>query len=224
MSPPISYEEDEELSDEQIQQLLEEAKGRLTASAEHDRRISARAQSSGHLIPRLQTITPHAPYIHEKDGIAIADPKLLISAEQRKLAESLPTIEPASSSKKMNDQLTAGPAWFDMPKTVVTDQLKRDLQLLEMRSVLDPHRHYKKDSRKGKVPTFSQVGTVIEGPTEWYSGRINKKDRAKNFVEEAMTTERDNGRFKRKYAEIQDKKTSGKKAHYKKLMAKRKKS
>lgn len=123
-----------------------------------------------------------------------------------------------------NDQLTAGPAWFDMPKTVVTDQLKRDLQLLEMRSVLDPHRHYKKDSRKGKVPTFSQVGTVIEGPTEWYSGRINKKDRAKNFVEEAMTTERDNGRFKRKYAEIQDKKTSGKKAHYKKLMAKRKKS
>jgi hypothetical protein len=100
-SPPISYEEDEELSDEQIQQLLEEAKARLTASAEHDQRVSARAQSSGRLIPRLQTITPHAPYIHEKDGIAIADPKLLISAEQRKLAESLPTIEPAGSSKKM---------------------------------------------------------------------------------------------------------------------------
>jgi hypothetical protein len=108
-----------------------------------------------------------------------------------------------------------------MPKTVVTDQLKRDLQLLEMRSVLDPHRHYKKDSRKGKVPTFSQTGTVIEGPTEWYSGRLNKKERAKNFVEEAMVVEKENGRFKRKYGEIQEKKTSGRKAHDKKLMAKR---
>ena len=108
-----------------------------------------------------------------------------------------------------------------MPKTVVTDQLKRDLQLLEMRSVLDPHRHYKKESRKGKVPIFSQLGTVIEGPTEWYSSRLNKKDRSKNFVEEALATEQDSGRFKRKYGEIQDKKTSGKKTHYKKLMAKR---
>ena len=127
----------------------------------------------------------------------------------------------ANNSDLQNDQLTAGPAWFDMPKTVVTDQLKRDLQLLEMRSVLDPHRHYKKDSRKGKLPTFSQVGTVIEGPTEWYSSRLNKKDWAKNFVEEAMVTEKDSGRFKRKYGEIQDKKTSGKKAHYQKVMAKR---
>ena len=93
-----------------------------------------------------------------------------------------------------------------------------------MRPVLDAHRHWKKDSRKGKVPTFSQVGTVIEGPTEWYSSRINKKDRAKNFVEEAMAVERDNGRFKRKYGEIQEAKMSGKKTHYKKLMAKRKKS
>ncbi len=92
-----------------------------------------------------------------------------------------------------------------------------------MRSVLDPHRHYKKDSRKGKVPSFSQVGTVIQGPTEWYSSRINLKDRARNFVEETMTTEQESGRFKRKYDEIQVGKTSGKKAHYKSMMCKRKK-
>lgn len=92
-----------------------------------------------------------------------------------------------------------------------------------MRSVLDPHRHYKKSARKGKIPSFSQTGTVIEGATEFYSGRINKKDRSKNFVEEAMKTENESGRFKRKYNEIQDAKTSGKKAHYKKLMQKRQK-
>lgn len=105
----------------------------------------------------------------------------------------------------------------------MTTALKRDLQLIEMRNVLDPHRHYKKNTRKGKVPTFSHVGTVIEGPTEWYSGRINKKDRSKNFVEEEMRQEQESGRFKRRYAEIQDAKTSGKKAHYKKVLAKRKK-
>jgi hypothetical protein len=105
----------------------------------------------------------------------------------------------------------------------LTPQLKRDLQLIEMRSVLDPHRHYKQTPGKNKVPAFSQVGTVIEGPTEWYSSRINRKDRAKNFVEEAMVGERETGRFKRKYNEIQEKKTSGKKAYYKSLMEKRKK-
>jgi len=122
-----------------------------------------------------------------------------------------------------NDQTDAGSQWFNLPKTELTSSLKRDLQLIEMRNVLDPHRHYKKNTRKGKVPTFSQVGTVVEGPTEWYSGRINRKDRTKNFVEEEMRNEQQSGRFKRKYNEIQDTKTSGKKAHYKKLQEKRKK-
>jgi hypothetical protein len=63
---------------------------------------------------------------------------------------------------------------------------------------------------------------VVQGPTEWYSSRINKKDRAKNFVEETMVIEQDSDRFKRKYDEIQASKTSGKKAHYKSLTAKRK--
>ena len=118
----------------------------------------------------------------------------------------------------------AGPEFYHMPKTVLADQLKRDISLLQLRSVLDPHRHYKKNnSKKSKVPPFSQTGTVIEGPTEFFSSRINKKDRAKNFVEEAMTTERETGRFKRKYDEIQTSKTSGKKGHYKGLMKKRRK-
>jgi hypothetical protein len=85
-----------------------------------------------------------------------------------------------------------------------------------------PRRHYKKDNGRGKLPPFSQVGTVVQGPTEWYSSRITKKDRAKNFVEETMAVEQDTGRFKRKYDEIQGSKTSGKKTHYKSLKAKRK--
>jgi hypothetical protein len=99
MNPPMPHDEDEELSDEQIQQLLEEAKQRLITSAD-EQRVPARRQQSGRSIPRLQTTTNHAPYIREKDGIATADPKLLISEEQRKLAETLRPIEPAGTSQK----------------------------------------------------------------------------------------------------------------------------
>ena len=108
-----------------------------------------------------------------------------------------------------------------MPKTELTPELKRDLQLLQMRNVLDPHRHYK-SSGKGKIPAFSQTGTVIEGPTDFYSARLNKRERKQTFAEEIVAGEKENGRFKRKYNEIQEAKTSGKKAHYKKLKEQRK--
>ena len=90
-----------------------------------------------------------------------------------------------------------------------------------MRGVLDPKRHYKKEGTKLKVPEFSQVGTIIEGPTEVFSGRLSSKDRKRTFVEEVMNTEKASGRFKNKYGEIQAAKTSGKKAHYKALKEKR---
>jgi hypothetical protein len=91
-----------------------------------------------------------------------------------------------------------------------------------MRSVLDPHRHYKKTPGRKKVPAFSQVGTVIQGSTEWYSSRINKKERRHTLVQEALAAEQQTGNFKKKYRQIQEKKTSGKKAHYKSLLEKRK--
>lgn len=122
---------------------------------------------------------------------------------------------------KQKKKATAGSRWFNMPKTDLTPELKRDLQILKMRNVLDPHRHYKKDNGKMKAPEFSQVGTVIEGPTEYYSGRVSNKDRKRTFVEEVLAGEQETGRFKRKYGDVQAKKTSGKKAFYNALKAKR---
>lgn len=103
----------------------------------------------------------------------------------------------------------------------MTPELKRDLQLIRMRSVLDPKRHYKKENGKAKPPEYSQVGTIIEGPTEFFSNRITKKDRKKNFVEETLALERGTKRFQAKYRDIQANKTSGKKSFYKDLQAKR---
>lgn len=116
---------------------------------------------------------------------------------------------------------TAGPQWFDMPRTDLSDlAVKRDLQLLKARNVLDPHLHYKKD--KSGLPTYSQMGTVIEGPTEVYSARINKKDRKCTMLEEILADGSNRKRFKNKYNEIQKSKQSGKKEFYKKLKEQRK--
>jgi hypothetical protein len=110
--------------------------------------------------------------------------------------------------------------WYNLPKTDLTPQLKRDLQLLNMRAVLDPKRMYRKQG-KFKVPEYSQVGVLVEGPTEFFGGRVQKKERKRTFVEEALTAESQTGRFKKRYGEVQASKTSGKKSFYKALKAKR---
>jgi hypothetical protein len=92
-----------------------------------------------------------------------------------------------------------------------------------MRDVLDPKRFYKKDSSKPQIPEFSQVGTIIEGPTEYFTGRLSNKERKRTLVEEILAGEKETGRFKSKYNQIQEAKTSGKKEHYKKIKALRKK-
>ena len=108
-----------------------------------------------------------------------------------------------------------------MPRTDLTTDLKRDLQLIKMRNVLDPHRHYKKESGKMQPPEHSQVGTIIEGPTEFFSGRIENKKRKRTLVEEVLAGEQETKRFKKKYGELQSRKSSGKKAFYKSMKAKR---
>ena len=113
---------------------------------------------------------------------------------------------------------SAGEQWFDLPKTNLTPQIKRDLQVIRMGSVLGPHRRYKKDNSEPAVPESSQVGTIEEGPTECFSARIPENDRYKTLAETVMADEKDSGRMKRKYAEIQDKKTSGKRGSYRKMI------
>ncbi|KAH7037820.1 Fcf2 pre-rRNA processing-domain-containing protein [Microdochium trichocladiopsis] len=115
----------------------------------------------------------------------------------------------------------AGAKWFNMPKTNLTPELKRELQLIKMRDTLDSKRFYKKDSARSAVPEYSQVGTMIEGPTEYFSARMTKKERKRTLVDEVLDQERATKKLKAKYNEIQTAKMSGKKGHYKKMMQKR---
>ncbi|KAJ5246933.1 hypothetical protein N7468_001916 [Penicillium chermesinum] len=214
-----SSQDDLDLTENQIQQLLLEAEGRLRGS---DVSISQGSEISSLRIPKLSSGSTFEPYVHQGDDIATVDSAQLVDSKHRELSNSLhlPQVEESNKGKA---KATAGPEWFNLPRTEMTPEFKRDLQLLRMRSVLDPKRHYKKESAKAKAPEFSQVGTIIEGPTEFFRGRIAKKDRKKTFVAEAMALERENGRFRSKYDDIQQSKQSGKKAFYNNLRAKRNK-
>ena len=114
-----------------------------------------------------------------------------------------------------------GSDWFNLPRTDLTPEIKRDIQLLKMRSVLDPKRHYKKENIKARAPEHFQTGTLIEGPTEFFSSRLLNKDRKRSFIDEVLAAEDSTGRFKSKYNDIQTSATSGKKGFYKALKAKR---
>lgn len=54
---------------------------------------------------------------------------------------------------------TKGSNWFNMPATEVTDEVKSDLEILQMRSVLDPKHFYKKNDLT-VLPKYFQVSML----------------------------------------------------------------
>lgn len=89
-----------------------------------------------------------------------------------------------------------------------------------MRSLLDPKQQ--KKTLRASAPDYSQVGEIIEGPTEFYSARLTRKERKRTLLDETMR-EQDTTKLQTKYAGIQRSKTSGKKAFYQNVVAQRRK-
>ncbi|KAE8410359.1 Fcf2 pre-rRNA processing-domain-containing protein [Aspergillus pseudocaelatus] len=218
----INAHEEVDITDHDIEQLLFEAEGRLRAQDVNSTNIPATREVSGdrpqHTSLRLSSDCSLQPYVLQKGDLATIDITRVKNVQDAN--NGLGNKEPKQPEVK-KDKPTAGSNWFHLPQTDLTPELKRDLQLLRMRSVLDPKRHYKKENGKAQPPKYSQVGTIIEGRTEFFSARIAKKDRKKTFVEEVLDQERYNRRFESKYREIQTSKQSGKKSFYKHLQAKR---
>eukprot|EP00744_Colponema_vietnamica_P005100 GILI01007504.1.p1 GENE.GILI01007504.1~~GILI01007504.1.p1 ORF type:complete len:167 (+),score=58.80 GILI01007504.1:107-607(+) len=129
--------------------------------------------------------------------------------------------ESIHKKKKKEVEDTAGKDWFNMPATPITPELKQDLTALKLRAFYDPKRFYKKDSGKA-LPKYFQIGTVVEGAGEFYSSRLTNKERKGRLVDELLTDEKVKNYTKRKFREIDEKKRSGGKGHYKKKISKRK--
>jgi hypothetical protein len=73
--------------------------------------------------------------------------------------------------------------WFDLPEPEMTPELKRDLQLLKLRGTWDPKRFYKSNDTT-KLPKHFAIGTVVEGAAEFFSARVNRKDRHQSITGE----------------------------------------
>ncbi|KAM0699649.1 hypothetical protein Q7P36_000652 [Cladosporium allicinum] len=213
----------EDLTDEQMEEMLAQATTRLREKEESAMFKTEAPQK--YTFPKMNAGDLEKPYVVTKGHIAEADKARLIDEKYRQTGSLIRKVEDPVTARKLAEEkkkATAGTQWYNLPRTDLTPELKRDLQLLKMRNVLDPHRHYKKDGGKMQAPEYSQVGTVIQGPTEYLSARIQNKDRKRTLVEEVLAGEQQSGRFKKKYAEVQTKKGSGKKAFYKDLKAQRK--
>jgi hypothetical protein len=80
---------------------------------------------------------------------------------------------------------TAGKSWFGLPATAITDEVKRDLRVLRLRSTFDTKTFYKKFDTT-KFPKYFHLGTVVEGAADFYGGRMAKRDRKSSLAEEVM--------------------------------------
>ncbi|CAH1175868.1 unnamed protein product [Phaedon cochleariae] len=113
--------------------------------------------------------------------------------------------------RKKEREKTKGKKWYGLPATEMTEEIKNDLEVLQMRSVLDPKHFYKKNDLK-VLPKYFQVGKVMDSSVDFYSSRIPKKLRKKTLVGELLADAQFQKYNKRKYKEIIEEKQ---KTHYK---------
>ncbi|TPX38873.1 hypothetical protein SeLEV6574_g07551 [Synchytrium endobioticum] len=123
------------------------------------------------------------------------------------VAAPIPSLSEAKQCEKESEKMktsTAGPSWFNLPAPDITPEIRQDLMILKNRSVLDPKRFYKREDKSRKeLPKYFQIGTIIEGPTEFFSSRIPRKQRKQHIVDELLEDAESRQYFKKKFTELQ---------------------
>lgn len=110
---------------------------------------------------------------------------------------------------KLEASKTKGDKWFNMPATELTEEVQRDLEVIQMRSVLDPKHFYKKNDLKA-LPKYFQVGKVLPNPLDHYNERHERSSKKKTIVDELMADAQFQRFNKRKYTEtVEEKKRNG---------------
>merc|ERR1712179_796358 len=117
---------------------------------------------------------------------------------------ALAVIKPHIGKKKMKKlekEKTKGSDWYNMPALEMTEERQRDLELLQMRGVLDPKRFYKKNA-SDNLPKYYQIGTIVDSAADFYTDRVPQKDRKQTMVDELLADAEFKKFQKRKYVEI----------------------
>lgn len=111
-----------------------------------------------------------------------------------------------------------------MPATEITEELRQDMEIIQMRSVLNPTHFYKKNDLK-TLPKYFQVGTVLPSALDRYNDRDTRVNKKKSLVDELLEDAQFQQFNKRKYGEVMaEKSKSGYRKAFKKMKKSKKKS
>ncbi|XP_068222955.1 U3 small nucleolar RNA-associated protein 6 homolog [Palaemon carinicauda] len=125
--------------------------------------------------------------------------------QKTELAPYFVSNRKARAMRRKERKKNKGKGWSDMKAPEMTEELKQDLEILQMRPVLDPKRPFKNKDLK-VLPKYFQMGKIQDSPAEFYSSRIPKKNRKRTMAEEILNDEEALSYQKRKYTEIVTKK------------------
>lgn len=111
-----------------------------------------------------------------------------------------------------------------MPATEITDELRQDMEIIQMRSVLNPKQFYKKNDLK-TLPKYFQVGTMLPSPLDRYHNRGERVGKKRSLVDELLQDAEFQQFNKRKYGEVMaEKRKTGLHKAYKKMKKAKKRS
>ncbi|OLY78585.1 rRNA-processing protein fcf2 [Smittium mucronatum] len=130
-------------------------------------------------------------------------------------------VRPTFKQMKQNREETTGPGWFDMKSPIITESVKQELHVLKLRSVIDPKRFYKRDSKRNEIPAHFQFGRIIEGPADFYSSRMTNRERKSTIVDELLADSQATSYLKKKFKQEQSARESAAFHSRKKKMPKR---
>ncbi|KAH8272202.1 hypothetical protein KR018_011110 [Drosophila ironensis] len=95
---------------------------------------------------------------------------------------------------------TKGGGWFNLPATEITEEMRNNLKIIQMRSALNPKQFYKKNDLK-TLPKFFQIGTVQRSVLDYHQEKNTRKS-TKSIVNELLENEAFTSYNKRKYNEV----------------------
>lgn len=158
-------------------------------------------------------LPPLSSGTRKSSGMAESSKLGAVWKSEKELVDGL--FVPPRDPRKMNKLIkksvkdTAGQSWFDMPAPTITPEMKKDLEILKLRNVIDPKRHFKKGDKSKALPKYFQMGTVVEPASEFFSGRLTKKERKTTIADELLTDQNLKTYRKRKVQEIENKNRPG---------------
>eukprot|EP01031_Cornospumella_fuschlensis_P029884 gene29884-36080_t len=129
--------------------------------------------------------------------------KILEAQKRSGLYDDTKLFADPLDAPKEEKRVTLGKGWFDLEPLKVDDKLKQDLEVIRMRNYLDPKRFYKNPDKMDRIV---HVGTIIEGPTEYKTARLSKKERKTSIVQEILGDSGLKSYNKRTFLAIQEEK------------------